>query len=253
MTETKSYQAINSDFFDRWVAAGWEWGIAASHEAFVRAQDGDWSVLLTPTRPVPKDWFCPFQGAKILGLAPGGGQQMPIFTALGADCTVMDLSASQLDAEQKVAQREHYSIKTVQSDMTKPFPFPDESFDLIFHPVSNCYVEDVEPVWRDCHRVLKRGGLLLSGLDNGVSYAFNDAETSLKYQLPFNPLKNSGLYEDSLRNDWGIQFSHTLEEQIGGQLKAGFVLQDIYQDTSGMGRLHEYNVPTFFATKAIKP
>lgn len=252
MTETRNYQAINSDFFDRWVAGGWEWGIAVSHEEFMRAQDGDWSVLLTPTKPVPREWFCAFRGAKVLGLASGGGQQMPIFAALGAECTVMDLSASQLETEQKVAQREHYAIETVQADMTQPFPFPDESFDLIFHPVSNCYAEDVDPIWRECHRVLKKGGILLSGLDNGIGYAFNNAETALKYQLPFNPLKSRKLYEDSLRNDWGIQFSHTVEEQIGGQLKAGFALRDIYQDTNGMGRLHEYNVPTFFATKAIK-
>lgn len=252
MEKTRSYQAINSDFFDRWVSNGWEWGIAVGHDDFVRAQNGDWGVLLTPTKPVPKDWFCPMRGAEILGLASGGGQQMPIFTALGAHCTVMDLSSSQLETERKVAQREHYSIDIVQADMTKSFPFADASFNLIFHPVSNCYVENVEPIWRECYRVLKKGGVLLSGLDNGIGYAFNDAETSLKYQLPFNPLKDRGLYEDSLRNDWGIQFSHTVEEQIGGQLRAGFVLQDIYQDTNGAGRLHEYNVPTFFATKAVK-
>ena len=43
-----------------------------------------------------------------------------------------------------------------------------------------------------------------------------------------------------------------IEEQIGGQLQAGFILTDIYQDTNGTGRLHEYNIPTFWATRAIK-
>ena len=49
-----------------------------------------------------------------------------------------------------------------------------------------------------------------------------------------------------------MQFSHTAEEQIGGQLKAGFVLTDIYEDTNGEGRLHELNIPTFYATRAVK-
>ena len=30
--------------------------------------------------------------------------------------------------------------------------------DLIFHPVSNCYVREVKPIWRECWRILKPGG-----------------------------------------------------------------------------------------------
>jgi SAM-dependent methyltransferase len=135
---------------------------------------------------------------------------------------------------------------------TKPLPFEDETFDLIFHPVSNCYIEDVLPVWKECYRVLKKGGILLAGLDNGINFVFDDDETRLVRSLPFNPLKDEELYRLSLENDWGIEFSHSIEEQIGGQLKAGFVLADIFEDTNGSGRLHELNVPTFYATKAIK-
>lgn len=67
-----------------------------------------------------------------------------------------------------------------------------------------------------------------------------------------NPLKDPVAYEDSIKNDWGISFSHTLEEQIGGQLEAGFVLTHLYEDTSGSGMLHEHNVPTYIATRSIK-
>ena len=49
-----------------------------------------------------------------------------------------------------------------------------------------------------------------------------------------------------------MQFSQSLEEQIGGQLKAGFTLLDLYEDTNGEGRLHELNIKTYIATKAIK-
>jgi len=203
-------------------------------------------------KPVPKEWFGEIKGAEILGLASGGGQQMPIFSALGAKCTVLDYSEKQLESEKEVAKREKYEINTVRADMTKPLPFEDESFDLIFHPVSNCYVEDVVPIWKECYRVLKKGGILLAGLDNGFNYLFDEEETTLTNQLPFNPLKDPELYEKSLKNDWGIQFSHTIEEQIGGQLQAGFILTDIFQDTNGSGKLHEFNVPTFYATRAIK-
>jgi SAM-dependent methyltransferase len=248
----KKYTEINSKFFDKWVEEGWEWGRPISHQVYEKAKNNDWFVLLTPTKPVPKEWFCEMKNAKILGLASGGGQQMPIFTALGAECTVLDYSEKQLLSEKEVAKRENYEIKTVRADITNPLPFEDESFDLIFHPVSNCYIEDVLPVWKECYRVLKKGGILLAGVDNGINYIFNDEETMVIYKLPFNPLKDKQLYEDSIKNDWGIQFSHTIEEQIGGQLQAGFVLTDIYQDINGTGRLHEFNVPSFYATRAIK-
>ena len=96
------------------------------------------------------------KNAEVLGLASGGGQQMPIFTALGAKCTVLDYSEKQIASEIEVAKRENYEIKTIRADMTKPLPFEDETFDLIFHPVSNCYIEDVLPVWKECFRVLKK-------------------------------------------------------------------------------------------------
>ena len=53
-------------------------------------------------------------------------------------------------------------------------------------------------------------------------------------------------------NDAGMQFSHSLEEQIGGQLEAGFTLLDLYEDTNGEGRLHELNIPTFSALQSMK-
>ncbi len=249
----KKYTDLNAQAIDKWVESGWEWGQVISHTVYEKAQRGEWSVLLTPTKPVPKDWFCAMNGAKILGLACGGAQQMPIFTALGAKCTVLDYSEKQLESERMVAAREDYSINIVRADMTQPLPFDDDCFDLIFHPVSNCYIEDVLPVWKECHRVLKKGGILLAGLDNGISMAFNEDCTQLAYKLPFNPLQDEKLYQDSMKNDWGIQFSHTIEEQIGGQLKAGFILQDIYQDTDGTGPLHDFNLPTFYATKSVKP
>lgn len=246
------YQDINAKTIDAWCESGWEWGKAISHEEFNAAQNGQWDVLLTPTKYVPHEWFGELKGKEVLGLASGGGQQIPIFSALGAKCTVLDYSGNQCESERMIAKREGYTVNVIQADMTKRLPFEDEAFDLIFHPVSNCYVEDVKPIFKECYRVLKKGGILLCGLNNGFAYIFDETETNMKYRLPFNPLKDPVAYEDSIKNDWGIAFSHTLEEQIGGQLEAGFTLTDLYEDTSKYGVLHDYNVPTFLATRAEK-
>ncbi len=247
-----AYQDINAKTIDRWVREGWEWGQPIDHETFLRARAGDWSVVLTPTKPVPRDWFGDLRGKRVLGLASGGGQQMPIFAAAGAVCTVLDYSEEQLKAERKVAEREGYGIEIVRADMTKPLPFADGAFDLVFHPVSNCYVREVKPIWRECFRVLKPGGYLLSGTDHFVNYLVDEDEERIVNRLPFDPLEDPAQMAQLQRDDCGVQFSHTLEEQINGQLEAGFTLLALYEDTNGQGRLHDLNVPTFLAMRSRK-
>lgn len=251
--EAIRYQDINAQTIGRWVAEGWVWGTPVSHETFEAATRGDWDVVLTPTKPVPHDWFpASMRGVRVLGLASGGGQQMPVFAALGAQCTVLDYTPEQLESERLVAEREGYDIDCVHADMSRPLPFADESFDLIFHPVSNCYVEDVLPIWRECFRVLRPGGRLLAGLDNGIGYLVDTAEERIVNSLPFNPIKNPEHRRQLEEEDGGMQFSHTAEEQLRGQLAAGFALKDLYEDTHGEGRLHDLNIPAFWATLAIK-
>ncbi|MCL1844648.1 MAG: class I SAM-dependent methyltransferase [Defluviitaleaceae bacterium] len=260
------YTIKNADAISKWAEDGWAWGVPVTKETCENARNGQWRVLLTPDTAVPHEWFPPLKGAKLLGLASGGGQQMPIFSLIGADCTVMDLSDKQLDSERVVAEREGYAINIVKADMTKPFPFENESFDLIFHPVSNVYIEDVHHVWRECYRVLKPGGVLLSGLDNGLIFAFHDYDNPLTVseKLPYNPLKNPAqMAKLKADGEDSVQFSHGFNEQIGGQLKAGFVITAAYEDTDSTlydgkapdkieAALKDAGISTYWATRAVK-
>ncbi len=104
--------------------------------------------MLTETKPVPRAWFPEMRGAEVLCLASGGGQQAPVFAAAGAKVTVLDNSPEQLAQDRLVAEREALDLRTVQGDMSGPLVcFADESFDLVFHPVSNLFVPEVRPVW----------------------------------------------------------------------------------------------------------
>lgn len=247
-----NYQDINAQTIDRWIEEGWEWGQPISHKTYVKARAGEWDMLLTPTKAVPHEWFGELKGKKVLGLASGGGQQMPIFAALGADCTVLDYSPKQLESERMVAEREGYDIRIIRADMTKPLPFADEEFDLIFHPVSNCYVREVKPIFKECYRILKHGGALLGGYDNNVNYLVDEDEKTIIHTMPFDPLENPEQRKYLEEQDCGVQFSHTIDEQLGGQLEAGFRLTHIYGDTNGSGYLHEKNIECFFAVRAVK-
>lgn len=244
------YTDINSATIDRWVSEGWEWGQPIDHETYARACQGDWSVQLTPVIPVPASWWPELRGAEVLGLASGGGQQMPILTAAGAHCTVLDYSPAQLASERMVAEREGYDINIVRADMTQPLPFSDNSFDLVFNPVSLCYVREVEPIWREVARVLKPRGVLLTGLDTGLNYVVDEAEERIVRGLPFDPMSDPALLAELEQGDDGVQFSHTLNDLLGGLLHTGFVLDDLFEDVNGEGRLSELGIPTMLAVRA---
>lgn len=248
-----AYQDINARVLTGWIEEGWEWGKPIEHAAYERALAGEWEILLTPTKPVPRAWFGRLEGARVLGPASGGAQQMPILTAAGAQCTVLDYTTAQLDAERLVAEREGYRIDIVQADMTRPLPFADASFDLVVNPVSVCYVREVEPIWREVARVLRPGGTFLTGFDLPICFAVDDDECQLVNRIPFDPVANPALLEELEATDSGVQFSHGLEETLGGLLRTGFAICDLYEDTTGTeGNLQDLNIPAFLAVQALK-
>jgi ubiquinone/menaquinone biosynthesis C-methylase UbiE len=253
--EKQKYTDINIALINKWVKNGLEWVLPPiSHEDFLKVKDGDYVIPLTPNKPVPKEWFPQLKGKKLLGLASGGGQQMPVFAALGADCTILDYSDEQLANEKFVSQRESYKINIVKADMTEKLPFKDSEFDVIFHPISNSYIEDVYHIWNECYRILKDGGILIAGMGNGLVYLFDNVEKLplvVVNKLPYNPLKNPEQYKKINFEYDNIQFSHSLEELIGGQLKAGLSITDLYEDYDNTGVLREY-APQYIATRAIK-
>jgi hypothetical protein len=65
-------RAYNRDAWDRQVRAGNRWTVSVGPEVTAAARRGEWSVVLTPTSPVPQDWFPPLAGLDVLCLASGG-------------------------------------------------------------------------------------------------------------------------------------------------------------------------------------
>ena len=159
---------------------------------------------------------------------------------------------AQRETECRAAEREHDEIDLVRADMSKPLPFDENSFDRIFHRVSNCYVAEVEPIWRECCRILKPCGALLAGMDNGVNFWSDEEKGRLACVMPCNPLENPEHRRILEEQDGGMQFSHSIDELIGGQRRAGFRLTDAYEDTNGSGKLETHKIPTFWATRAVR-
>ncbi|RSI26044.1 methyltransferase [Streptococcus sanguinis] len=80
----------------------------------------------------------------------------------------------------------------------------------------------------------------------------DNEEKEIIWKMPFNPLKDKAAKEYMIKENAGMQLSYNITEQIGGQLKAGFTLLDVYEDTNGSGMLYELNIKTYIATKSVK-
>jgi SAM-dependent methyltransferase len=255
-------RAYNGAAWDSEVGKGNRWTRPVSPEEVARARAGEVRVVLTPRKPVPRDWFPEsLRGVRVLCLASGGGQQGPLLAAAGAQVTVLDFSQQQLVQDRLVAAREGLQLDTIRGDMADLSMLPDACFDLIFHPCSNCFAAKVRPVWRECARVLRPGGTLLAGFTNPVLFAFDPDELEAgrmvwRWPIPYSDLESLTAEELRRYTDPGepLVFGHTLEDQLGGQVDAGLCITGFFEDRgdSEKERVLHQNVAGYIATRAVK-
>jgi SAM-dependent methyltransferase len=255
---TQNVRKYNRYAWDRQVDKNNPFTIPVAPDIIAAARRGEFSVLLTETKPVPHAWFPSFQGLDLLGLACGGGQQGPVFAALGANVTIFDNSPAQLERDRMVARREGLNMKTVEGDMRDLSAFAGESFDMVFHPVSNVFCPEVRPVWREAFRVLRHGGVLLAGSANPIYYLIgthaDEQETlQIKYSIPYSDLESMDPkdLEACIEEATPLEFGHSLTDLLGGQTDVGFVITGFYEDICPDSPISRYH-PTYIATRAVK-
>jgi len=219
------------------------WAHGATAEQIQAAQNGELDLPMGIGRTVPREWVGDLTGKKVLCLAGAGGLQAPLLAAAGAEVTVLDLSEKMLEKDRLMAARYGLHIEIEHGNMTDLSRFEDESFDCVFNPASLFYVPSVLPVFRECGRVLKKGGSLFLAAPNPINYVC-DYVPEGGYYKAVNRMPYAAS-EHADQGDW-VEFGHTLEDYLGGQIACGLMITGFIEDQ------HEDITELFFISRAIK-
>jgi len=169
---------------------------------------------------------------QVLCLAAGGGRQSAIYAAAGAHVTVVDLSPAMLELDRQVAAERGFSIQIVESSMDNLSAFSGDTFDIVIHPVSTCYLPDIQPVFQEVARVIRPEGIYISQHKQPTSLQTNMQRSANGWEL-VEPYYRDGALPavdgSRLREEGTWEYLHRWEEILGGICRAGFVIEDFIE------------------------
>jgi SAM-dependent methyltransferase len=225
------YRSINQQGWSALVDRGCEWTRPFAPEHFAQAR-----TLLDPCGWLPWEEL-----RTVLCLASGGGQQGPLFAALGLEVTVVDLASGQLERDRQCAQTHGLSLETRQLDMLDLHPLHGRDFDLVYQPVSANYVPEVRRLYAEVARVLKPGGRYLVEHWNQVYIQMpesgewdGEAYRIVHPQIPGRPVPQSAWRIGDAEvpiTTW--QYIHPLGDLLGGLCDAGFAIERFTEPRRG--------------------
>ncbi len=230
-------EEINSRAWDGEEERGNWWTRIVGEDEIASAREGKLSLRITTEKAVPSSWTEGLKDRDVLVLCGGGGQQTPLLSAYGSRVTSLDISPRQIEQDRKALEMYSLSAETVVASALS-LPFPPSSFDAVVNPISLNFIEDIEKVYDEVDRVLRPGGIFMTGIANPVLYIFDEKKQRrklrVKYTLPFSTTKSLAEREVEKKIASGdtIEFSHTLESIITPVLRRGFVMEDFFTDSS---------------------
>lgn len=176
------------------------------------------------------------KGKRVLELGCGGAQCSIAFARQGAIAIGVDHSAEQLAFARRLCEREEVKVELRHGDLADLAFLRAETIDLVFSAYAFGYVEDLNRVFRQVHRVLKVGAPLVFSLPH-PAYDMIDDDSD-------QPLLVRRSYFDRSPIDYehnGIAFTdyhHTISDLYMGLVRSNFRVDTILEPepTQGGGR-----------------
>jgi SAM-dependent methyltransferase len=159
-------------------------------------------------------------GKRVLELGCGGAQCSIAFAKQGAHAIGIDFSAEQLAFAKRLSEREGVKVELHQGDLADLAFVRADSIDLAFSAYAFGFVEDLNRVFRQVHRVLRQGAALVFSLPHpAYDMIDDDADPPLL-------IRRSYFDRTPIDYEWnGIAFTdyhHTLGDLFTSLTRANF-------------------------------
>ncbi len=179
-------------------------------------------------------------GARVLALAAGGGWDAVVFALLGAQTTLVDISASQLRTVRQLARQKRVPIRCVRADMSDLSRFADESFDVVWHCHSLVFIRDVRRAFREVGRVLAPGGTYVTSTMHPTTLRLYGRYTGTGWRPRLSYFDDRAMPYDKQEDvtwEFGrtrvvahtIEFGHRIETLVNGIGAAGMVVDGLWE------------------------
>ena len=183
----------------------------------------------------------PIAGQRVLALAGGGGWHPVLFAELGAESTVLDISARQLTVVRTLARARGTKVRLIKGDMRDLSAFADGSFDIVWHSHSIVFVPDADRVIAEVGRVLAPGGVYRASTMHPVTLRMYGTWTGTGWGFRQSYFEDGAVpYEDAT---WEfkdvtveaptLEYGHRISDLINACVRAGLVVDGFWETTPG--------------------
>ena len=183
----------------------------------------------------------PIKGQRVLALAGGGGWHPVLFAELGANTTVLDISARQLKTVRDLARSRDMKVRLLQGDMRDLSAFANEAFDLVWHSHSMVFVPDADRVIAEVGRVLAPGGVYRGSTMHPVTMRMYGTWSGTGWGFRQSYFEDGAVpYDDAMWEFKDIkveaptlEYGHRISDLINTMSAAGLVVDGFWETTPG--------------------
>jgi SAM-dependent methyltransferase len=183
----------------------------------------------------------PIKGQRVLALAGGGGWHPVLFAELGADTTVLDISARQLKTVRELARARDVKVRLLQGDMRDLSAFADGSFDIVWHSHSIVFVPDAARVIAEVGRVLAPGGVYRASTMHPVTLRMYGTWTGTGWRFRQSYFEDGAIpfddptweFKDVKVEAPTLEYGHRISDLINACADSGLMVDGFWETTPG--------------------
>jgi 2-polyprenyl-3-methyl-5-hydroxy-6-metoxy-1,4-benzoquinol methylase len=183
----------------------------------------------------------PLEGKRVLALAGGGGWDAILLAELGADTTLFDISARQIETVRRIARRRGTALSYVRGDMRDLGSLGDGEFDLVIHKHSIVFVPDAPRVIAEVARVLAPDGVYLFSTMHPVTLRLYESWTGTGWRLKTTYFEDRAIPVTDPTWDFGrvkvraptLEYGHRIGDLVNACARAGLLVDGLWEWSPG--------------------